>query len=865
MFKNGPRAILFLIACCFLFISFPPGISAVDYHTAVEKYKLPNGLTVILEEDHSIPLVNLQVWIRVGSVHEGKFMGSGISHLVEHMAYKGSATYGADELSQQLQVLGGQLNGATSKEYTKYGITVPKENLKEVMELVCHILTQAEFREEELVKEKDVIIHEMASLEDNPKKYLAHRFWNLAFQGHPYGEPVIGNKLIFDGISRDNLLEYYKSKYIPQNMVLVIVGDFESHSLKPVIEKIWGSGIPAKPLGPSLIPLKVAVQGPTKEITSRAVSKPYIILGFYGPPVDSPDVYPMDVLAQIIGDGSEGRLIKKLRDRLGLVSSITAWSYTPSFTGIWGVEADLVISRWRRVLKHILKELYRSRHTRVTEKELTRAKKQIIRKCLSALEDIEGKAADLGSSEIYTRNPLFTRTYINGITHVKIEDIQRVAKKYFQRQFFTLCILQPKQEEKPPKRVLPEKEPAITRVILDNGLRLLIKEDHSLPLATIRLVALGGLLEENKPGLSYFFSELWLRANPDLMKDIEECGGRTSTYSGYNSLGCTIEVLKEDVPLALRTLREFIRRLPTSKRNVEVTRKIQLAKIKQEEDRPYSYSFKFTKGIFFGKSHPYRSSLLGTQESVSKITEEDILDFKNKHLVPENIVLAIFGDINTSQLIPSVKRIFEDLPVSKFSPTKDFPLIPGETNKQREFKDTEDTIIILAYPGVAIDSGDRYSMEILEQLFSGLAGRLFRSVREERALSYSVGALNFVGREPGAFMFYIATDASGIDESLQILRGEISKIKEEGISEEELQRIKTHLLTQLQEQLETNSGFSLEVALDELYGLGWDYYLKHIEEIKKVTSEDIKRVANKYFRDDWYTLTIVGPIDELEH
>ena len=121
-----------------------------------------------------------------------------------------------------------------------------------------------------------------------------------------------------------------------------------------------------------------------------------------------------------------------------------------------------------------------------------------------------------------------------------------------------------------------------------------------------------------------------------------------------------------------------------------------------------------------------------------------------------------------------------------------------------------------------------------------------------------------MGREPGVFMFYIATAPLHIDEAIQILKGEISKIKKEAINQGELQRIKNHLLTQLQQQLESNSGFSLEVALDELYGLDWDYYLRHFEEIKKVTLDDIRRVANKYFRDDWYTLTIVGPVDEKQ-
>lgn len=863
MFKDSPRTILFLIIFNFLFVLFPPEVFALDYHSSVEKYKLPNSLTVILEESHSFPLVNLQVWIRTGSVYEAKFTGAGISHLVEHMVYKGTKTKSAQKLAQELQALGGQLSGATSKEYTHYGITVPSRNLIKVMETVHYILAQAEFGEKELIKEKEVIIHEMAGISDNPEKLLFQKFWSIAFQGHPYGEPVIGHRLIFEKITRDDILEYYRTKYLSQNIIIVITGDFNSYSLKPAIEKIWGSGIPAGPLCPSVVPRVSLGHGPIKEIITKDVSKPYLVMGFYGPCIHSPDIYPMDVLAEIVGGGKDSCLVKKLRDHLGLVSQIDAWSYTPSGTGIWGVSADLVISRWELVQKYILKELYRFKYILVKEKELNRAKKRIIRRYLETLETIEGKGADLATNEIYTRNPLFTRVYINGIKNVRSEDVQRIAGKYFKAQFFTMCVLQPKTEEKIHTKVVSkEREISVNKLKLDNGFRALIRENYNLPLITVRLVGLGGLLEEDKPGLSYFFNQLWLKVNPDLVKDIEDCGGSISTYSGNNSFGCTIKVLQEDLSLAMDILRKLIQELPINEEKMELTRKIQLAQIEQEEDRPYSYSFKKTKSIFFGQTHPYRNSTLGTKDSVAGITEEDILGFKTRYLVPENMVLVVSGSVDVSQLTPLVKQRFGTMHSSRFSPRKDFPSVKKEVNSREEFRDTKDVIIILAYPGTTIYSEDRYSMEILEQLFSGLAGSLFKNIREEKALSYSVGALNFMGREPGMFMFYIATDISSVNNAIHILKEEIFNIKRDGIDSEKLQYLKTQLLTQLQQQLESDSGFSLEIGLGELYGFGWDYYLRHIKSIENVTCEDVKRVANKYFRDDWYTLTIVGPLAE---
>lgn len=846
------------LKCVIIFIVFSSADSpAYNYRLPVEKYKLPNGLTVILEEDNTSRLVTIQLWIRTGSCYEGKFLGAGITHLVEHMVFKGERARVSTRIAKELQKLGGELDASTSKEYTNFSITIDKENLEKTMEIVYSVIAKAGFMQEELDKEKQVIIREMDTIEDDPNRLLAEEFFKLSFQGHPYGEPVIGRKELFQRIDRKDLIEYYKSQYNPRNIVLVVVGDFSTASLKPLIEKFWGK-IPDIFSEPNYIPYKPSAKGPTRGIFYKDVLSSYIIIGFYGPSIDSQDMYPMDVLAEIEGGGKESRLVKKLRDKLGIVSNINAWSYTPTCTGIWGVNADLIGSDWGLVLKNVLKEIYRLRLTPVTEEELSKAKKRILRKYLSGLETIDGRATELGSNEIYTRNPLFSTAYISGIRNVTAEDIRKVARRYFNTQNFTIAILTPHRRElvQKPIKVIEE----VTKIKLDNGMKILIKEDHRLPLVTIRLAALGGLLEEDIPGLSYFFSQLWLKENEDLVKDIESVGGSISTYSGNNSLGLGIEVFNEDISLALEVIRDLIQEFPITARKMELVRKIQLAEIKQEEDIPYGYAFKLAKNTFFDK-HPYRNSILGTEGTIVKIKEDNIRNFFSKYITPNNIVISIFGDIDAKDIRVRVLDVLNVRgPASHIG--KEMRLQTPKVNKKIEHRKTEQAIIILAYPSTSIYSNDRYAIELLTQVFSGQAGRLYESIREKKGLSYSIGALNLIGREPGSFMFYIATNPRNKDNAVKFLFNEVSKIKKEGISDEELNRVKKYFITQVQENWESTSGLSLEVALDELYGLGWDYYKKYLEDIEKVTTGDIKTLANKYFRDDWYTLVVVGRVDE---
>jgi zinc protease len=828
---------------------------AYNYHADAEKYSLSNELTVILEEDHNSPLSSIQVWVRAGSCFEGEFLGSGITHLVEHMVFKGEKSRTSQWISEEIQKLGGEINASTSKEYTQFDVVVPSRNLSKALEIVHGVIAKAEFTEEELNKEMDVILHEMDTILDDPQKFMIQNYFKTAYSGHPFAEPVIGRKDLFMMLKKEDIVKYYRSKYVPGNMSLIICGDFNSDVLKKEIQRLWGS-FQNSFLKQDYIPYAPNVGGHTRSILKTDKNNYYMVLGFLGVCVGSSDSYALDVLAQIAGGSEESRLQKRIRDKMGIVSDVSAFNFTPLCAGVWGVNVNIIGSEWKFVSKSILKEIYNFKKFPVSENELKMAKKIIVRRCIEGLATVNGRAYDIGTNEIYTHNPKFTKSYITAVENVRKEDLMNVANKYFSYGNLTLVVLVPKTEEKKQKADFISKG-EVKKIDLQNGMRILVQEDKRLPLVVVRLAALGGLLEEGMPGLSYFLSRLWLKEYPDIVEGIEKRGGSISAYSGYDSIGCEIKVFKEDADFAIYSMNQLIQDIKIEKEKLELIRKIQLAEIKQEEDDPYSFAFMTLKEIYFS-NHPYKNSMLGDEKSVLQIDAEDIKDYYKRSFTAKNIVIAVFGDIDAGEIKDKCLDVFFKTDTGASEPGKELQKVPEKVNIEFIKKEMEQAIVMLAYPAPNIYDNERYAMEILSKSFSGQAGRLYGSVREKEGLAYSTGALNFNGREEGVFIFYIATKPEEAERTKQILFDEIKKIREEGLKEDELRRSKSRLVTEAEELYETASGFSLETAVSELYGMGWDYYKKYAENIEKVTQDDIKNAINKYFRDDWYTYVVIG-------
>ncbi len=825
---------------------------------------LDNGLTVVLREDHRAPVAALHMWVQTGSVFEQEYAGTGISHFVEHMLFKGTEKRKVGQIAQEIQSYGGEINAHTSYENTVYTINIESSQFPKALEILADALMHSSFDMEEFKKERDVILKEINMNDDDPERYLAKLFWSTAYMKHPAKDPVIGYEELFKSITREDLLRYYKTRYVPNNMVLVAVGDFSAKKTFAQIEKLFkdfSRGIWTTPL----LPVEPRQLGPRRTLDHRDLGQAYALLGFHGPSISDPDMLAMDVLSIVLGEGRSSRLYQRAREKEGLVNSISSWSYTPTFPGVFGISASLSPKNLDTLIALVWEELERLKIQPVSEEELKKAKSQTIGEYYFSLETMAGQASDLGSSEVMAHNVSFSQEYMDKIAKVTAEDIRRVANRYFQRDLQNEVFLLPKGVHVPIEKVQgdTQAESPIRSHVLKNGIRVLIKEDHSLPTMTVKALFKGGLLTETSKdnGISSLFSEMLTKGTEShsaqaIVDSLEKAGGNISNYSGNNSFGFSIDVLAEHWQLALQLSSEIIMQPAFPEKELENEKQAMLLEIQALEDQVFQTASKLFRETMF-QGHPYQFISLGSKESVGRLKREDLLHYYRDYMTGPNTVIAVFGDVREEEVLKALEKNLATLP----SRAPSFPKLSGPTvglpKKVTKEQDGKQAVILLGYPSVSIYDSDRYVFEVLDALFSGLGARLFSAIRDAHGLAYLVGCYQITGVDPGAFIFYVGTVPKSVPFTVEALFKEIERMKTQGVPAEELERAKRGLIGARKISLQTNSQLAFQCGLDDLYGLGWDDYKRYYDRVQAVTVEDIRRVANRYFDPKKYVLSIV--------
>jgi len=829
-----------------------------------QRYVLDNGMVVILEEIHTAPVVAWQVWVKAGSITEGEYSGSGVSHYIEHMLFKGTERRGVGEIDREIRGLGGQIGGYTSFDRTVYHLVVPSDYFVTALDVLADAVMNSTFDPEEFKKERGVILREIDMGEDDPDRFLGRLFWSTFYREHPYRYPVIGYRTLFEGLTREDLLDYYHRMYRPNNMILVGVGDFDSQMAFAHIKEAFAD-FERGSLPPVYIPPEPEQLGPRRAEREFEVKQIYLLMGFRTVSIQSKDMYPLDVLAIILGQGRSSRLFRKIREEKGLANAVSSWSYTPRYGGIFGIRATLHEVNKDRVVEEILKELNQFKVELVSEEELGKAKRKVVSEHIFSRETMEDRAGDLASSELVVGDLNFSKNYVEQIQKVDREEIRRVANKYFHRDNLTVALLKPvvkKVAAKP--KIGIKKPPLINKFQLPNGMTLLVRENYTLPTVFIQAVFKGGLRFENQNnnGICNFVRSMLLKGTRtktrhEIAQKIESRGGTINTYGGNNSFGCSVSVLKEDFDTGLDVLADVIMNSTFPSEEIERERRIVLAQIKAQEDDIFNAAFKLFKETLFIR-HPFRFQRIGSAQSIAELTRADLIKYWNEFYVPNNMVLAVYGDVKTSEVVKKLEQAF-----SNFEP-RPLPLIeipqelkPTQVRAAAEHMEKKQAVIMIGFQGIDVKSKDRYTFEVMTSILSGGGSRLYQSLRDELGLAYSVGSFSFIGLDdPGAYVFYIATAPEKIEVARDGLLEEIKKLIIHEVSEEELNRAKKDLIGTETIRLETNQALALQCTLDELYGLGYENFKRYASDINQVTQEDIKKVAVKYFDLGSYTMVV---------
>lgn len=850
-----------------------------------EKYALDNGLEVLLLENHRAPVVSMLVWVKVGSASEGP-EEIGLAHVMEHMAFKGTGKRAPGEIAREVEAAGGSTNAYTSFDETVYYIDMASRFAERGLDILADMVLNPSLDPAEFAREKEVVVEEILRGQDLPGRRLSEKLFVTAYQRHPYGRPIIGYADTVRGVSRETAVSFHQRWYRPNNMLLVVAGDFDPDQVKRQIEQSFGSG--PKGAAPSDVRAAEPPQTKTRVAFVRAdVKVAQLQLGFHIPPLKDPDTNSLDVLAAVIGQGRTSRLYSKVKREQELVYSIAAGAYTPQDPGIFVVNAELAPDKIPEALESIIKEIRALAKGPVDANELARAKLNIKTDFVHSRSTMSGEARTLASFEVMMGDYRAKERYLADLDELTPADLQAVAAKYLNPENLTVAVLIP--ENGPPVAdeaavlaavargaaadeptvAATEPAPTVRTYPLTNGGTLLVKADHSLPLVSVRAAFLGGLRFETAEtnGVNNFLAQVWDRGTTRLSADeldqaVEDIAGSLNAFSGRNSFGLEAEFLSQYLDQGLRLFAEVLTSPALEEKEVGKARPNILAAIEQQDDQLTSRAFRLFARTLYG-DHPYGREVLGDPESVARISAGDLRAYYDQWARPSNMVLAVVGNVDPEDVYPAIERLLKDWsPPPVRPPDVQAPQMPQEPREAREVLNRSQEHLIEGFLTPGLESPDRYALEVLDNVLSGMGGRLFIELRDKQSLAYTVTSFYYPGLNTGSFGLYIGFDPAKADSVRSGFQDILAGVTSRSVSVEELARAKEYLLGSYEVGLQTFSAQASDLAFNELYGLGYDYGRRYIDGINNVTAEDVLRAARTYLDPARAVTVMVGPISQ---
>lgn len=831
-------------------LHFPPFEARIE--------TLSNGLEILVREDRSAPVVSLQAWCRSGSIHEGEWLGAGASHFLEHMLFKGTGSRSASEIARTVQARGGYINAYTSFDRTVYWIDAPATGAADCLDLLCEVVGDAAIPEDEFDNESEVIRREIAMGQDNPDQVISQLFFRTAYATHPCRHPVIGHLDLFNQLRRDDLHRYYRERYSPDNLFLVVVGDIDAEEVIAAVGKRLGH-LPRRARPQIIVPDEPPQMSSRREVREFPTELHRERLAWQIPSGSHPEIPALDLLAAILGDGRSCRLFQSVRERLHLADSVGAWAYTPSFAGQFTLSFDTEPEKADAAREAVLAEVAKVAAEGVSEREIEKARRQILSAQFAILTEMRAQASDIGSGWLLARDPDQTREYVEAVQGVGCDAVREVARTWLRPDRITSVALVPKGSTKAPaptRRATRSED--IRKLTLDNGLTVLLLEDHRVPFVQSIGVFRGGLLAETAEtaGLTKLMSRLLTkdtrkRSAEELAVEIESVGGGIGASTGNNSFGVSVHALRPDLERVVDLLGETLLEPAFLDEVVAREKSYQISRIKAEADRPFSVAMKALRRRLYG-SHPYGLDGTGTVSSVESLDREAVAAMHRRLVVGGNGVVGVFGDLDPDRAEAMIRSRFgEALHPGGGRLAASAHLLPTDYAGSVDLThDKEQAVLLIGYRTVDLTHPDGPALELIDEACSDMASRLFIRIREELGLAYSVGATRMSGLEPGFLVFYASTSPEKLDLVQEEMLSEIDLIVREGLNSEEFDRAKASWLGREAIHLQSVRELASTAAIDELVGLGWEHYRKTPERVRAITPEALREVAARHLRAD---------------
>ena len=872
---------------------------------------LGNGLKVILKEVHTAPIISTWIWYRVGSRHEVEGY-TGLSHWVEHMMFKGSSQFPKGSIMRAVDRYGGYVNAMTSQDFTAYYETLPSDRAELALQIEADRMLTARFDLDEVEAERTVIIAEREGAENEPSYVLAEEVAAAAFRVHPYHHQTIGWTTDLLSITRDQLYRHYQRCYIPNNAVLVIVGDFDTESYLTLIERYLGSLPAGEPMAET-VRQEPPQRGERRVVLRMPGSAPLVRISYHTPQVSHPDYIPLVVLDAILSGGramfafgdSPTRSARLYRALVETQLAVSAGSncHPSRDPFLFSLGATAREGREPRVLEEaLLAEIAKLREEPIQQRELEVAIRQTQAQFAYASESVTNQALTLGFLEMMDNHERMDGLLAE-LARVTPEDLLRVARTYFAEEDRVVGWFVPTTEgggegdgrRDPAAQIAPKASPwrmpgqevcaysgarnraispeTVTRQKLDNGIVVLIKENPVSPSVAVEGEIRAGSLYESDAdvGLASFTASMLRRGTrqhsfQEINAALDNVGASLSYSAGQEDVGFGGRALIGDFDLLIELLAEILMQPTFPEIELEKLRGQTLTHLNiLDTDTGYRADRAFMTALY-PPGHPYARPVMGYRDTVRAFGPQHLADYHRTHYHPETIMLSVVGAVEPRRVLDRISATLGRWHVEGEVPVRSAPPAAtpeGISTRREQIPGKAQADMIWGVIGMPRTSPDYYPAMVANIILGrlGLMGRLGQSVRDTQGLAYYVSSSLHAGPGPYPWNIVAGVQPRNTDRALASILNEVQRLRDEPVQDVELADSRSYLTGALPLHLETNEGIASFLLNTEKYGLGLDYLQRYPTIIGGVTQEDIQRTVRRYLTLDRYVLAMAGTFD----
>jgi zinc protease len=861
---------------------------------------LKNGLTVITKRVPS-PVVSVRGYVFAGGVYEAKWLGGGLSHLLEHLVAGGSNERRSEEQNRNLlQEIGNNSNAFTSSDRTAFFVNTTADNAAKAVDLVTGWMLGAKITPPEYAREYMVVQREL----EKDKGEADWVFYDLTqfnrYLVSPARVPVIGYQEVIQGLSRDDVYAYYKLAYVPNNMMFVVVGDRDPQELLAMVQQNVKDAKPGRAFSHD-IAAEPPVKAPRTQVaTFPKLGQARVELAFPSVKLTSPDLYALDLLATVLGGGDSSIMNEEIRDKQQLATEILVSDNTPSYvTGSFNIDFKCDPAKMKDATNAILAVLERVKKEGVEPERLARAKSLMRTSTVYSRQTAETIADSLADGYIGAGDPHFLDHYTENIQKLDARQLRQVAIKYFHaNELLTTVMLPdefvgatglPKAQEivaaAREKMAEAKATTPVERIVLENGTVLLIKRMTASPIVSINLYALGGVAAEDEKtnGLGHLAMEMLSRGTrtknaQEIAELFDSLGAQLETGCGNNSWFWKATCLKEDFPKLIEAYADVVNNANFPEAELPPMKERVLAAIQGQDADWFAQAMRYFRKTYFAPmKSPYQFTPLGTADNVKAFDRARVQQWYDHQIRNRPRVLAIYGDVDPAQAKALATKYFSGgakhaVTAQEHDAARPDAAVPKPARLSVARVEVQKTNnpqagVVMGFKSDSVIGGTYQPViDMADCMTSGYGfptGYIFEILRG-RGLVYDANAMNFPGlnaKIPGTFVAYAGCEPKNVNEVVDVMLESVARLQgsDADMQPDWFRRSKQLIVTGDAIDNETPVAQATLAALDELYGLGYNYHEMFADRINGVSLDDIRKLAASRLQECVITVSTPDP------